>query len=433
MSLNLVIAGAALLLGAGLYTTPMRRWVELGLLLLMVTSGSAFTNQNLRIAALVGSAVIIVGPRLLPGLEALRHRAVRPLLWLPAAAILSLLWSIDRQLSSLAVFNLVLGTVCAVVVGTRFKPAETRWAVVALSLGVSVIALAEFVVIRNQVFVSTEFSGVRRLTSIWPHLGTNALAFLAALLPIFVITGGLSVSKVGLRMSRVRWLAPICMAVVLLTRSRGSLLLIALAFIISQLFGLRASITSALRLVFGALAASLIYLLLTTQVSAIAERAPKVGDGTVSGRLTSWADAISYILRDDVVIGKGYRAGVEKGLARARDSFEGITTDNIFIDSLLDMGIIGLGTVVAMMLVLGARVFRNYVITGDVPQLLVLVTLAAGTFNPSIYFFNAWLIVVALIVSSSRQVMDPRRNRLLASNREADEESAEAISARPAE
>lgn len=425
MSLELVAAGAVALLGAGLYTTPLRRWVELSLLLLMVTSGSAFTNQNVRIVVLLGSAAIIVAPRLVAGLSALKHKAVRPLLWLPAASVLSVAWSIDREISGLASFNLVVGTICAVFVGTRFKPNETRWAVIALSLGVSVIALLEFIFIRSQVFRATEFSGVRRLTSIWPHLSTNSLAFLAAMLPIFVITGGLSASKVGVRMSHLRWLSPICVLVVFLTRSRGSLLLLLLAFIVSQLFGLRSSLTSAIRLVVGLAVGAIGYLLLATQVSAFAERAPKVGDGTVSGRISSWGDALEYIIRDDIFIGKGYRAGVQIGLARDRDSFEGITTDNIFIDSLLDMGVIGIGVVIAMMWVLGRRVFRNYRITGQVPQLIVFITLAAGTFNPSIYFFNTWLIVAALIISSSRSVMDPRRNELLARPDEEDGEDAE--------
>jgi O-antigen ligase len=183
---------------------------------------------------------------------------------------------------------------------------------------------------------------VTRLHSIFPAIGVNILGVVAVvgLLSVISNVGGLfSTHRVALRVI----LGTSYLCIVVLTRNRTSLVLLAVGVGVLLALSHRSRLATALMIPAGAALLFTGYQWYSPQIATYVHRGQTGTEfASLTGRVPLWSEAIEQ-WSESPALGRGYYAGHRLGSYADRfTDIEVVNIDNAWVETMLDVGLIGL-------------------------------------------------------------------------------------------
>jgi O-antigen ligase len=231
------------------------------------------------------------------------------------------------------------------------------------------------------------YDPTRRLVGIFPVADPNSLGYIALVVLIAVLIAVLP--RLLLRLPARVLVAGGAAAVLLLTRSRAPLVMLAgmLVFLADQLWRLKRRIIVGT----GVAIVIIVAVALLLAPGAIGGFFTRGETANVflglTGRTTTWADAIQQ-WRHSPGIGYGYYAGHRVGISSHPGAPDVDTVDSTWIETLVDVGIIGLLPLVSAVIYGAVLAFRRWDESSDhlaitYRRVVVLVVLTASFISAS--------------------------------------------------
>jgi O-antigen ligase len=321
-----------------------------------------------------------------------------------AVCMLSMLWSVDplatalRAAQLLVVYLLLvllvrqLGSASAVV---RHVVGATYVAIAAALVGAVVDPAYALAPTSTYDFTrNTYVSTAARLQAVLPYIHPDLLGLVAVVALLSLVCG------IGPRWSRSRSMQVLILGsssvVLVLTQTRSALVLFLIGLLVLAALDAR----SRSRILVLALIALVIVLLVPALQSTIAEHLRRGQDaqsfGTLTGRTTTWHDALVEWAKRPAT-GYGYYAGHRfSGFSASRDLSN---LDNMYVETLVDVGLVGLGALLLFVFAGLRRVVHSARCRARSFSLAVISALLVGAaVNPSLQTPGVALIIAGLLL-----------------------------------
>ena len=350
-------------------------------------------------AGVVGACVLLAGRvRLLP-----LSRQERWLGAFAACTVVSGAWSAAPSLTLLRA--VVLGASYATIVAlARAQEANGADPLRDLATAVHVIiatALVGLVVAPGAALAPIPGAtiAIGRLKGAIVSVHPNALAFLAVV-GIVCALAGLGLGRAGRRWGVRVGVVGVEVAVLMATRTRSALVLLAMAAVVAVVLHPTMR-RRAVVLVPTVLAmAAVVALLAGVEVAGFVARGQTSEQVTgLTGRLDEWGHAVSVAL-EQPLWGHGYYTGHRFGALAATEGALNTTTDNAWIDVGIDLGLLGVVLLAGFVVAVGRALWRaRRRGHGDATTALVLLAVCVGAscINPSMNESTWWMLVLVCL------------------------------------
>ncbi len=342
-----------------------------GLTVLLTPEGAEGSAKLQAIGGLIG-LYSLLALALVPG--ALNRALVLywPVLVAPALAVLSLLWSVDPDLTLRRAGSLGLTTLFALWLVERFAPRALFGLFVACAALVVVIDLAVILLLPETGIHQADDLSAENHAGSWRGLFFHKNDFGRV-----VALSAAILAAAGLLLRRGRWLAwlllPLAFLLVVKTNSSQSMLLILLVpLVFLLLYGLRRRSPQARTVVFVAALPPALSLYYFSSAIFVAMLTALGRDTTLTGRTEIWAGVLMSI-GGYAALGGGFGAGWQVIDDRLM-ALTGISVNhahNGYLDLMTDLGVVGLCIALWFMLWLFKLSFRA-LYGGDRPEMACL-------------------------------------------------------------
>lgn len=337
-----------------------------------------------------------------------------------AAAGLSAVWSVAPKYSFLRCGALFIGYVAIMLLRriTRADGADLLSDLAAATYLLLFTTIAGFFLFHADAMAPIPGAVIliQRLKGVYPYIHPNALAYLAALAVVFAC-GGVGPRPVVSRMWVRTTLVALAIGVILASRTRSALIYLVLAGALAVLLNRRLRDRAILMVpAFLAVVFVVVQLFGGSVLGFVARDQDTQQFGTLTGRLTEWETAVA-VAHARPIEGYGYYAGHRFGPLATVEGDASATTDNAWIDVLIDLGIVGFVLMAAFVASGGAELLGNYRrgSPAAVPALIAFsISLAASMVNPSLNEVTYWMLAFVIILigaPDSRTRPDPQTNR----------------------
>ena len=400
---------SCLLLGMSPYS---RRAVSRVLLWLAALAPLAVVQSRTASEVQTGSvptlavAQVLVPLALLVLACALRPVALIPLrkreLLLAGFLLLSLssaLWSVDARPTVLKALQLILeyATLLMLVRNESAVGLMNELAVVVFALVTS--ALVGWLVSPHTAFAPIDAYSSSRLRGLYPSISPDLLGFLGAI-SVILVAGRVGPTWMIRRWVQFSFLFS-AIAVLLLSRARTGIVLVAVGMLLFMFLTTR---RRALLIVFGApfaFAAASAFFAVSDYVTNFVTRGQTgTALSSLTGRTDIWRTAISF-WRNQPWLGYGYYSGHRVGVFASLFPFQTTNIDSVWLETLLDLGIVGVVALGAFVVVSGAALLQgarnSHVLRQLVPALFIM-CLLSSVVNPSLEEPSYSLIVFGVIL-----------------------------------
>ena len=350
----------------------------------------------------------------------IRPIRLRPVTWperilgvFLAVALLTSIWSISPTASLLKGVDLV-ATYALILLLVRHHAKAGNDSLRPLAGVVQVIVLVSFIealVVPSLALTVLPFDPTQRLIGVFPAVASNLLALLAAAGVVLTLGGVVP-----------RWLNPIPvrsavilvdLLVLLLTRTRLELLLLLIAIIVMIALHVQrrpvilVGVALAGILAIGAAEA------LGSQLTDFLQRGQsQVQLSSLTGRTIVWGSATRLWLAHPIG-GLGYYAGHRVGIVVGPGGPELSNIDNMWLETLVDTGILGTVPLAVLVTIAGAVLVRPHQkidhATTVARRTLFLMCLLASFINPSLQAPSYAMFVFAIVIFGAPRIGLPKR------------------------
>ncbi len=276
-----------------------------------------------------------------------------------AVALLSTTWSISAHATLLKAISLASGFACLVLLVRLYE--DYSQAIAGLMSWVHLILITtavEAIVLRQQAFGSAP--NVPRLGTVFPQIDTDILATvcLVGLIAVATNTGPVRLGRRWIRVS----LAVIYAAELYETRTRTAILLAGVLLCLGAFAWARRSQVAVPRIAFCASALIILLVAGNAEISSYLYRQQSASVfSTLTGRTTQWSEA-DTLWKTKPIVGLGYYSGHREGLLEASllQPGQGVPSnlDETWLETLVDVGIVGCAFLVTFALAGMARLIR---------------------------------------------------------------------------
>ena len=337
--------------------------------------------------------------------------ALRPVAFLPLRkrelllagflllSLSSAFWSVDARPTVLKALQLILEYAILLVL-VRNESAVglmSELAVVVFALVAS--ALVGWLVSPHAAFASIDGTSPLRLRGLFPAISPDLLGFLGAISVVLVA------GRVGPAWMIRRWVQFAflfsAITVLLLSRARTGIVLLAVGMLLFMFLTTR---RRALLIVLGApfaFAVASVFLAVSNYMTNFVTRGQTgTAFSSLTGRTALWRTAISFWRRQPW-LGYGYYSGHRVGVFATLFQFQTNNIDNVWLETLLDLGIVGAVALGVFVVVSGAALLQgarhSRVIRQLVPALFIMCVISSVV-NPSLVEPSYSLIVFGVIL-----------------------------------
>jgi O-antigen ligase len=374
-----------------------------------VTDPSLTYRDALR-AAIPAGAILLASLAARPVRHGTRRPLLLPLCMYAAWAALTALWSVSPMATILKVVVLALQYVLLGMLVRRYSTrAHLVHGVVTVLYALTFSAALGAILAPGVAFRDTE-RGFGRLWGVFPDITPNSLGLVAAI----ALIGWVARQGPKFVVSGAAW--PVSGAVIgvvlLATRTRYTLAIAALcsAYLVMRMRGgglvRRASLTLAAAGAIGGLAYTAQSIVDYVVREQTAEQLL-----TLTGRTKTWARALD-VAAERPWAGWGYYAGHRVHLsALPGTDLETSNLDNMWIESLVDVGVIGTFLLAMFVAAASREAFKGALLEGNeryFVQASVMAGLIASTVNPSLQTVGYGAIVFGVVLLEFAAVRGPR-------------------------